>query len=202
MTDDEKTIYALGLSMYHSIAQFDLTPAELDIVKKALTDSAAGKPAVELQTWGPKIQDLAKVRGARAAEKQKAASAAFLTKAAAQTGAQKTESGLVYRELRPGTGASPKASDTVKVNYRGTLVDGSEFDSSYKRGQPETFTVGGVIKGWTEALQLMPVGSKWQLFIPANLAYGDRGSGPIGPNATLVFEVELLSIQPKTQQTP
>ena len=194
MTDDEKTIYALGLSMYHSIGQFDLSPAELDIVKKALTDSAAGKPAVELQTWGPKIQDLQKVRSARVAEKQKALSAAFLTKAATQTGAQKTESGLIYRELRPGTGASPKASDTVKVNYRGTLVDGSEFDSSYKRGEPAQFPLGNVIKCWTEGVQKMKVGGKAQLICPSDLAYGDAGRPGIPGGAVLNFEIELLEI--------
>jgi FKBP-type peptidyl-prolyl cis-trans isomerase FklB len=102
--------------------------------------------------------------------------------------------------LTSGTGPKPKASDSVVCNYRGTLIDGKEFDSSYKRGQPATFPVSGVIKGWTEALQLMPVGSKWQLFVPSELAYAERGSGPdIGPNATLIFEVELLSIQGKDQ---
>jgi FKBP-type peptidyl-prolyl cis-trans isomerase FklB len=107
-------------------------------------------------------------------------------------------SGLQYKIITAGTGPKPTASDSVVCNYRGTLIDGKEFDSSYKRGQPATFPVSGVIKGWTEALQLMPVGSKWQLFVPSELAYGDRGSGPdIGPNATLVFEVELLSIQSK-----
>ena len=109
-------------------------------------------------------------------------------------------SGLQYKILKAGTGPKPTASDSVVCNYRGTLVNGTEFDSSYKRGQPATFPVNGVIKGWTEALQLMPVGSKWQLFIPAQLAYGERGAGPdIGPNATLIFEIELLSIQGKGQ---
>jgi hypothetical protein len=107
-------------------------------------------------------------------------------------------SGLQYKILVAGTGPKPSATDSVVCNYRGTLLDNTEFDSSYKRGQPATFPVGGVIKGWTEALQLMPVGSKWQLFIPPDLAYGERGQGPIGPNATLIFEVELLSIQPKS----
>jgi FKBP-type peptidyl-prolyl cis-trans isomerase len=98
--------------------------------------------------------------------------------------------------MTPGTGPKPTASDSVVCNYRGTLIDGKEFDSSYKRGQSATFPVGGVIKGWTEALQLMPVGSKWQLFVPSDLAYGERGmGGDIGPNSTLIFEVELLSIQ-------
>lgn len=109
-------------------------------------------------------------------------------------------SGLQYKVLKEGTGPKPSASDSVVCNYQGTLINGTEFDSSYKRGQPATFPVSGVIKGWTEALQLMPVGSKWQLFIPPNLAYGERGAGAdIGPNATLIFEVELMSIQGKGQ---
>ena len=109
-------------------------------------------------------------------------------------------SGLQYKILKEGTGAKPTAEDSVVCNYKGTLINGTEFDSSYKRNEPATFPVGGVIKGWTEALQLMPVGSKWQLFIPADLAYGARGTpgGPIGPNSTLIFEVELLSIKEKT----
>jgi FKBP-type peptidyl-prolyl cis-trans isomerase FklB len=104
---------------------------------------------------------------------------------------------LQYKILTPGTGSKPTATDTVVCNYRGTLINGKEFDSSYKRGEPASFPVNGVIKGWTEALQLMPVGSKWQLFIPSDLAYGEQGAGAdIGPNATLIFEVELISIQP------
>jgi FKBP-type peptidyl-prolyl cis-trans isomerase len=107
-------------------------------------------------------------------------------------------SGLQYKILQEGTGPKPTATDKVVCNYKGTLIDGTEFDSSYKRGQPATFPVTGVIKGWTEALQLMPVGSKWQLFVPSELAYGERQAGPqIGPNATLIFEVELVSIEPK-----
>src|SRR5258706_1694551 len=110
-------------------------------------------------------------------------------------------SGLQYKILTEGTGPKPTAADSVTCNYRGTLLNGTEFDSSYKRGHPETFPVTGVIKGWTEALQLMPVGSQWQLFIPAELAYGERGPSPeIGPNSTLVFEVELLSIQAKEKE--
>ncbi len=109
-------------------------------------------------------------------------------------------SGLQYKILTAGTGPKPTATDSVVCNYRGTLIDGTEFDSSYKRGQPATFPVNGVIKGWTEALQLMPVGSKWQLFVPPDLAYGARGAGSeIGPNSTLIFEVELQSIKPKGQ---
>jgi FKBP-type peptidyl-prolyl cis-trans isomerase FkpA len=194
MTDDEKTVYALGLSMYRSLGQFDLSADELTILKKALTDAAAGKPAIELETWGPKIQALANSRSARIAEKQKALSAAFLSKAAAEPGAQKTESGMVYRELRPGTGASPKATDTVKVNYRGTLVDGTEFDSSYKRGEPAQFPLTGVIKCWTEGVQKMKIGGKSQLVCPADLAYGESGRPGIPGGATLIFEIELLQI--------
>jgi FKBP-type peptidyl-prolyl cis-trans isomerase FkpA len=194
MTDEEKIIYSLGLSMYRSLGQFDLSPAELDIVKKALTDAAAGKPAVDVQTWGPKIQELATARGARVAEKQKTMSAAYLAKAAGEPGAQKTESGLVYREVRPGTGESPKATDNVKVHYRGTLVDGTEFDSSYKRNEPAQFPLNGVIKCWTEGVQKMKVGGKSQLVCPASIAYGDGGRPGIPGGAALVFEIELLEI--------
>jgi FKBP-type peptidyl-prolyl cis-trans isomerase FkpA len=137
---------------------------------------------------------LASSRAARTAEKQKALSAAFLAKAAGEAGAQKTESGLVYRELRPGAGESPKATDTVKVNYRGTLVDGTEFDSSYKRGEAAQFPLNGVIKCWTEGVQKMKVGGKSQLVCPSDIAYGDDGRPGIPGGATLVFEIELLQI--------
>jgi len=193
-TDDEKAIYALGLSISRSISQFDLTPAELDILKRALTDAAVGKPAEDIQTWGPKIQSLANQRGARVAQRQKDASAAYVQKAAAESGAVKTASGLVYRELTAGTGASPQAGDTVRVNYRGTLVDGTEFDSSYKRNQPAEFALNGVIPCWTEGLQHMKVGGKAQLVCPSDLAYGDQGRPGIPPGATLIFEIELLDI--------
>jgi len=126
---------------------------------------------------------------------------AFLAANKTKEGVMTTPSGLQYKILKAGTGPKPAATDTVVCNYRGTLLNGTEFDSSYKRGQPLTFPVNGVIKGWTEALQLMPVGSKWQLFIPAQLAYGERGAGAdIGPNATLIFEVELVSIQAAKSQ--
>ena len=126
--------------------------------------------------------------------------AAFLAANKTKEGVVTTSSGLQYKVLKQGDGPKPTATDSVVCNYRGTLINGTEFDSSYKRGQPATFPVNGVIKGWTEALQLMPTGSKWQLFVPADLAYGARGAGQdIGPNATLIFEVELLSIQAKGQ---
>jgi FKBP-type peptidyl-prolyl cis-trans isomerase FkpA len=194
MTDDEKTIYALGLSMYRSLGQFDLSPAELDIVKKALADAAAGKPAVPIDTWGPKIEGLEKARATRVAAKQKVLSAAFLTKTASEPGTQKTASGLLYRELRAGTGESPRPTDNVKVNYRGTLVDGTEFDSSYKRGEAAQFPLNGVIKCWTEGVQKMKVGGKSLLVCPSDLAYGDGGRPGIPGGATLIFEIELLEI--------
>jgi FKBP-type peptidyl-prolyl cis-trans isomerase FklB len=128
----------------------------------------------------------------------KQAGDAFLAANKSKEGVVTLPSGLQYKILKAGTGPKPTVSDSVVCNYRGTLLDGKEFDSSYKRGQPATFPVGRVIKGWTEALQLMPVGSKWQLFIPSDLAYGASGAGgDIGPNATLIFEVELISIQGK-----
>lgn len=194
MTDDEKIIYSLGLSISRSLGQFDLSPAELEFVKQALTDAAAGKPAVELETWGPKIQGLGAARAGRLTLKQKEASADFLKKAATEAGASKTESGLIYRELTPGAGKSPAASDTVKVHYRGTLVDGTEFDSSYKRNEPAEFPLTGVIKCWTEGVQKMKVGGKSLLVCPSDLAYGDQGRPGIPGGATLVFTIELLDI--------
>lgn len=194
-TDDEKTIYALGLSIHRSLAEFDLSPAELAIVKRALTDAAAGKPVEELKEWGPKIQPLAQARAARVTEREKAGGKAYIEKAAAEPGALKTESGVVYRELRAGTGSSPKATDTVKVNYRGTLINGTEFDSSYARNEPAEFPLNGVIRCWTEGVQKMKVGGKAQLVCPSDLAYGDKGQPPTIPGgAVLIFEIELLDI--------
>jgi len=129
------------------------------------------------------------------AKKNAAEAEKFLAENKTKEGVKTTSSGLQYKALKEGNGAQPKSSDTVTVNYRGTLIDGTEFDSSYKRGQPATFPVGGVIKGWTEALQLMKVGSKYQLFIPASLAYGEQGRPGIPPNATLIFEVELMDVK-------
>jgi len=193
-TDEEKTVYALGLSIGQSLAMFNLTPSEIEIVKRAITDAANKKPEVELSEWGPKIDPLARTRAAAVAEKQKASSAAYLAKCAAEPGAVKTESGLVYRELKVGTGGSPKATDTVKVNYRGTLTDGTEFDSSYKRNEPAQFPLNGVIRCWTEGVQRMKVGGKSQLVCPSDIAYGDQGRPSIPGGATLVFEIELLDI--------
>jgi FKBP-type peptidyl-prolyl cis-trans isomerase FkpA len=194
-TEEEKTLYALGLQVYRSLAQFDLSPAEMELVERAIADAAAGKPAVDVNEWAPKLQPFGQARSARVAERQKGASKAYLAKAATEPGAVKTESGLIYMDLQPGTGASPKASDTVKVNYRGTLIDGTEFDSSYKRGQPAQFPLSGVIRCWTEGVQKMKVGGKARLVCPSEIAYGDSGRPPTIPGgATLIFEIELLEI--------
>ncbi len=134
-------------------------------------------------------------------EKNKVEGEKFLAENKSKEGIQTLPSGLQYKVITPGKGKKPQFTDTVIAHYRGTLIDGTEFDSSYRRGQPASFPVSGVIRGWTEALQLMEEGAKWQLFIPPNLAYGDRGAGQIiGPNAVLVFEVELISIQEKKEE--
>jgi FKBP-type peptidyl-prolyl cis-trans isomerase FkpA len=202
VTDDEKTIYSLGLSIYRSLGQFDLSPNELEMVKQAMTDAAAKKPAVDLQTWGPKIDGLGEARSSRIAERERAASKAYLDKAAMEPGAIKTETGLIYKELQPGTGPSPKSTDTVRVNYRGTLVDGTEFDSSYSRNEPAEFGLNHVIPCWTEGLQKMKVGGKAQLVCPSELAYGDKGRPSIPGNSALIFEVELLGIVNPVPGTP
>jgi FKBP-type peptidyl-prolyl cis-trans isomerase FkpA len=199
-TEEEKTVYALGLAMYSSLARFDLSPAEVELVKQAISDAAAGKPAIELNAYGPKIDPLGRARSARVVGRQKAAAKAFLEKSAQEPGAVKTESGLIYRELKPGAGPSPQATDTVKVNYRGAFIDGTEFDSSYKRNEPAQFPLNGVIKCWTEGVQKMHVGGQARLVCPSEIAYGDQGRPSIPGGATLVFEIELLEIvQPATK---
>ncbi|MDH4252550.1 MAG: FKBP-type peptidyl-prolyl cis-trans isomerase [Nitrospira sp.] len=194
--DDQKTLYALGLAISQSLGSFSLSDAELDMVKNGLTDGVLKRPhKADLQTFGPKIQQLQQSRVALVAEGEKKAGAAFLTKAASEKGATKTESGIVITTIKPGTGATPKATDTVKVHYHGTLTDGTVFDSSVKRGEPATFPLDKVIKCWTEGVQQVKVGGKSRLVCPSNLAYGDAGSPPvIKPGSTLVFEVELLEI--------
>jgi FKBP-type peptidyl-prolyl cis-trans isomerase FkpA len=196
-TDDDKTLYALGLAMSRNLGTFNLTPAELEIVVDGLTDGVLNhEKKADLDTYGPKIQKLAQARAAVVAATEKKAGQAFLEKAAQEKGAKKTASGLVYIETKAGTGAQPKATDKVKVHYQGTLTDGTVFDSSKERGQPATFPLNGVIKCWTEGVQMMKVGGTAKLICPSDLAYGDRGSPPkIKPGATLVFEVELLDIE-------
>ncbi len=194
--DDQKTLYALGLAISQSLGTFSLSDAELDMVKNGLTDGVLKRPPkADLQTFGPKIQQLQQARLALVADGEKKAGAAFLTKAASDKGSTKTESGIVITTIKPGTGAMPKATDTVKVHYHGTLSDGTVFDSSVKRGEPATFPLDKVIKCWTEGVQQIKVGGKSRLVCPSNLAYGDAGSPPvIKPGSTLVFEVELLEI--------
>ena len=195
-TDEQKTLYALGLAMSQSLGAFTLSESELELVKAGLTDGVLKRPRkVDLQTFGPKIQQLQQARAAAGAEGEKKLGAAYLAKAAAEPGATKTASGIVITTLKPGKGASPKATDTVEVHYQGTLIDGTIFDSSIKRGEPATFPLANVIPCWTEGVQQIKVGGKSRLVCPSNLAYGDRGSPPqIKPGATLVFEVELLNI--------
>lgn len=197
--DDQKTLYALGLALSQSIGTFSLTEAELDMVKNGMTDGVLKRsPKVDLQTFGPKIQQLQQARLALVAEGEKKAGAAFTAKAATEKGSNKTESGIVITPIKPGTGATPKATDTVKVHYHGTLTDGTVFDSSIKRGEPATFPLDKVIKCWTEGVQQIKVGGKSRLICPSNLAYGDASppGSPIKPGSTLIFEVELLEIVP------
>jgi FKBP-type peptidyl-prolyl cis-trans isomerase FkpA len=195
-TDDQKTLYALGLLISQNLSSFALSEAEIEIVKAGLTDGVLGKEKkIELQTYGPKVQALQQTRATAVAANEKKAASAYLVKAAGEKGASKTPSGLIITPIKAGTGASPKATDKVKVHYHGTLTDGTVFDSSVKRGEPATFPLNGVIPCWTEGVQQMKVGGKSRLVCPSELAYGDRGAPPtIRPGATLVFEVELLEI--------
>ena len=195
VTDEEKTIYAVGLSLNQNIAPLQLTPAEVEIVKQAMSDAAAGKPAVQLEEWGPKIGELARAREGKAAAAEKDRGKAYQDKAAAETGAVKTASGLIYKELTAGTGAMPASTDMVQVQYKGTLTNGTEFDSSDKHGEPLEIPLNQVIPCWTEGVQKIKAGGKAQLVCPSDIAYGDGGRPPTIPGgATLVFEVELLKI--------
>jgi len=160
-TEEQKTFYAIGLSVSKSLSVFTLTPAELDMVVQGLMDGQSGKKTdVDVTTYTGRIQELAKTRRKALGDKQAAAGQEFLEKAAREKGATKTPSGMVYTSLSEGTGDSPKAADVVKVNYRGTLIDGKEFDSSYKRGKPLEFKLDNVIKCWTEGVQTMKPGGK------------------------------------------
>jgi FKBP-type peptidyl-prolyl cis-trans isomerase FklB len=201
-TDKEKQSYAMGMNLGTGLHRQGMTldPA---LVARGLKDAQSGAKTLmteeearaaltQLQT---SVRQKMQAKAQEEGEANRKAGEAFLAANKAKPGVVTLPSGLEYKVLTEGNGPKPTASDTVSCNYRGTLIDGKEFDSSYKRGQPAQFQVGGVIKGWTEALQLMPVGSKWELFLPPDLAYGERGDGPdIGPDETLIFEVELLSI--------
>jgi len=202
-TSDEKLSYAIGLEIGTTLKKL---PAEIDfaVFIQAVEDGLKGKEtlltqqqAIEIKKeFGKKVQEDRARKTKGLAEKNLKEGEAFLAENKKKKGVITTESGLQYLVLQEGDGPKPKATDRVKVHYRGTLLDGTEFDSSYKRGQPVTFMLNRVIAGWTEGVQLMKVGSKYRLFIPSNLAYRERGAGPlIGPNSTLIFEVELLAIE-------
>jgi FKBP-type peptidyl-prolyl cis-trans isomerase FkpA len=202
-SEDDKTIYAAGYMLGKNVGPLSLTPQELELVQRGFTDAATGKQAqVDLQSYLPKVQAFAQERARRPSEAdkakagaEKAKSQSFLDSAAKEPGAEKTASGLVFRSVLPGKGRSPAPTDVVRVHYRGTLTDGTEFDSSIARGQPAEFPLNQVIPCWTEGVARMKVGEKARLVCPSEIAYGDKGSPPtIPPGATLVFEVELLDI--------
>jgi FKBP-type peptidyl-prolyl cis-trans isomerase FkpA len=195
-TDEEKTLYALGIAVGTNVQQFALSAAELSIVESGIRDSVLGnEPKVDMQTYGPQIQSLASARAAARSAGEKQASAAFLAKMAQEKGAEQSASGVIYIPMTVGTGSSPTAADTVRVHYHGTLRDGTVFDSSVERGEPISFPLNGVIPCWTEGVQKMLVGGKSKLVCPSDTAYGDAGQGPIPGGAALVFEVELLGIE-------
>jgi len=208
-TRKEKFSYALGMNIGTNLGNTlknQSVEVDWNLVSQGLKDSTGGgktrlteeeEKAVLTEVQNEVRKEQAE-KAKQASDKNKSEGEAFLAANKSKDGVVALPSGLQYKILTAGTGPKPAASDSVVCNYRGTLIDGKEFDSSAKHGKPATFPVSGVIKGWTEALQLMPVGSKWQLFIPSSLAYGERGAGAeIGPNAALIFEVELLSIQEK-----
>jgi len=198
-TDDDKALYALGTEVGQSLKSYKLTPAELALVKDGLDDSVNGKDLkADPNTYRQKLMELMHKRQQAAADAEKTHGKEVVDKAATESGAEKLPSGLVFKMLKPGTGPSPTADDTVKVNYEGKLIDGTVFDSSYKRNQPVEFPLHGVIKCWTEGVQKLAVGGKAKLTCPSDIAYGERGRPPTIPgNATLIFEVELLEIMKK-----
>jgi FKBP-type peptidyl-prolyl cis-trans isomerase FklB len=201
--EKEKLSYSIGMNLGGSLKK-DSVEVDPDLLAKGFKDSyAGGKTALTEDEARQAIMTFQKAMMAKQAEathkmaeKNKVEGEKFLAENGKKEGVKTLPSGLQYKEITPGKGVSPKSTDTVTTHYKGTLIDGTEFDSSYKRGQPASFQVSGVIPGWTEALQLMKEGSKWQLFVPSSLAYGERGAGrDIGPNATLIFEVELISVK-------
>jgi FKBP-type peptidyl-prolyl cis-trans isomerase FklB len=201
----DKVSYSIGMQIGFNLGR-QKVDINTDVLAAGIKDAIAGKPQLTpdqvkeiMETFEKDMEKKQKEAG----EKNKAEGTKFLEENKKKEGVKTTASGLQYKALKEGTGAQPKATDTVTVNYRGTLINGTEFDSSYKRGQPATFPVNGVIKGWSEALQLMKAGSKYQLFIPASLAYGERAvGGDIGPNSTLIFEVDLLEVKPPATPVP
>ena len=199
----DKVSYSIGLDIGNTFKKQNMD-VNADILSAGLKDALTGsKPLLTdeqvketMTAFSKEMTDKQAAASKDAADKNAAAGEKFLAENKKKDGVKTTASGLQYKVLKEGSGASPKETDTVVTNYRGTLLDGTEFDSSYKRGEPASFPVNRVIKGWTEALQMMKPGSKYQLFIPASLAYGERGAGQnIGPNSTLIFEVELMSVK-------
>ncbi len=193
----EKVSYALGLSLGNNLLQSGITELDYAKLAKGIQDVLErNKPEISYQEAQTVINDFFRTLQDKISKKNREEGQAFLAENAKREGVVTLPSGLQYEIISEGTGRKPKASDTVQVHYHGTLIDGTVFDSSVNRGEPATFGVTQVIPGWVEALQLMPVGSKWKLFIPSELAYGAQGAGQaIGPHTTLVFEVELLDIK-------
>lgn len=186
--------YAIGLSIANFYKQSGVKDINNQLVLKALTDAKSGKPALTEEQSNACIMGVMQAARTEKASGAKKAGQAFLAQNKSKQGVVTLPSGLQYQVLKEGAGPKPTANDQVKCHYVGSFIDGREFESSYNNGQPVTFPVGGVIRGWTEALQLMPVGSKWKLFIPSDLGYGDMDNGPIAGGSTLIFEVELLEV--------
>jgi len=204
-TEKEKVSYGIGVAVERNFKRQGIE-VDLDSVIKGMRDAASGDKLImteddlnaTLTAFRTEMAKKQEQATKKAAEVNKKAGEAFLAENKKKDGVLTLPSGLQYKILKAGEGRKPTMDDTVECQYRGALLDGTEFDSSYRMGKPLTFDVKGVIAGWREALQLMPVGSKWQLFVPPQLAYGERGTSGIGPNVTLVFEVELVSIQSKS----
>ncbi|NNG47907.1 MAG: FKBP-type peptidyl-prolyl cis-trans isomerase [Deltaproteobacteria bacterium] len=202
MNQKDKVSYSIGMDIGKNLERQSID-VDVDLLAKGIKDAMAGGETLLSSEEGretlvalqQELREKALERKKQDAEKNKMEGEVFLAENKKKESVVSLASGLQYKVIRSGDGASPKTTDTVETNYRGTLIDGTEFDSSYKRGQTAVFPVNGVIAGWTEALQLMKVGDKWHLFVPPELAYGERGAGPIGPNATLIFDVELVSIK-------
>jgi FKBP-type peptidyl-prolyl cis-trans isomerase FkpA len=213
-SDDDKAAYAIGVSFANYLSTSLEKPKEYgielkkDIVLQGIENAFANKSGMTeeearktLEGFDKRLNKIASEKAKAKAEADKKAGDEFRAEFAKQKGVEKTKSGLLYQVLKPGTGTTPKSTDTVQVNYKGTLIDGTEFDSSYKRGQPATFPLDRVIPGWTEGVQLMKVGAKYKFVIPPELAYGDKATPSIPANSTLVFEVELLKVEKATEKS-
>ncbi len=206
-TDEQKTFYVMGLTISQSIESFNLNESELELVKSGISDGVLNRtPKVDLQTFGPKIQQLQQARASVVADEQKKLGAAFFAKASLEPGAKKTESGALITTIKEGKGASPKRADAVKMHYSGALIDGTVFDSTRKQKEPATIMVSEMSKCWTEGILQMKPGGKSRLICPSNLAYRDKGLAPhIKPGATLVFDIDLIEVvgaKPSTPNSP